>query len=179
MGYNRVMPRIISGTLRAAGTVWGVLGVALLLASAIWRLVPHVLDGFTAEFSLIESLVLAVWCVVMLVGEGYRGFQKQFAPRVAARALQLYTNGSRFDLLFAPLYCMSYYSAPRRRVISSWAVTVGVIVLINIVVHIAQPWRGIIDAGVVLGLAYGLACVFVSLRRTFRPPAVPENSPES
>ena len=51
---------------------------------------------------------------------------------------------------------MGYFHAPRRRKIVSLTLTAGIFILVLVVHRIPQPWRGIIDAGVVAGLAWGL-----------------------
>jgi hypothetical protein len=52
---------------------------------------------------------------------------------------------------------MSLFSAPRRRILASWALVAFLVVLILSVSRISQPARGVIDAGVVVGLGWGVA----------------------
>ncbi|CAN5418430.1 hypothetical protein BH09PAT4_BH09PAT4_02480 [soil metagenome] len=148
--------------LRIVGLWWGLAGFSLLIGSAIFRLLPHALESIRSGLSLLQWAALFLWAVFMLVSEGYRGFQKQFAPRFAKRANDLAASGSLVDVILAPLYCVGYYGAERRRIVVSWALTGGIIVLIVIVRQLAQPWRGIIDFGVVLGLVYGLIAVYLN-----------------
>jgi hypothetical protein len=162
--------------MRVAGSIgaaWSIAGVTLLLGSAIERLAPRITDAFRIGLTPLMWTILGLWCLFMLVAEGYRGFQQQFAPRVAARTWYLAQHGRVLDLLLAPLYSVGYYHASRRRVITSWSLTSGIVLLIIVVSHVAQPWRGIIDTGVLLGLVYGLACVYIFTARTFvrRQPA--------
>ncbi len=61
--------------------------------------------------------------------------------------------------------------------VTSWAVTPGIAVVVFGVRHVPQPWRGIIDAGVVVGLLIGLLSLlgrFVAALGA--PTAVPEGS---
>ena len=153
---------------RVVGATWGIIGVTLILSSAILRVSPKAADAFRVGLSPTQWIILVVWVVLMLVGEGYRGFQLNFAPRVAARMWYLSKHGSARDLWLAPLFCVGYYGASRRRIISSWSLTVVVTLIIVVVAHIAQPWRGIIDFGVAAGLIYGLICVFYSVWQTVR-----------
>jgi hypothetical protein len=51
---------------------------------------------------------------------------------------------------------MGYFHATKRRKITSISLTLGIIVLIVLVSFVSQPWRGIIDLGVVVGLAWGI-----------------------
>jgi hypothetical protein len=39
--------------------------------------------------------------------------------------------------------------------IVAWSVLIGIVVLVVSVRSLAQPWRGIVDAGVVVGLVLG------------------------
>jgi hypothetical protein len=131
------------------------------------RVTPRVFDAFNIGLTPIQWFVLIAWCGFMLVAEGYRGFQKLFSPRVAARTFYLINHGRTVDLVFAPFFCMGYFHATRKRVITSWSLTAVITLLIVGVRFIAQPWRGIIDSGVVLGLLYGLVWVYIFTLRTF------------
>jgi len=156
--------------LRKIGAAWGIMGVVLILASAISRVLPYVHDAFRYTLSAFEILVLILWLVFMLITEGYRGFQKSFSPRVVARAWQLAIHGKPIQLILAPLYCMGYFHTTRKRIITSWTLTVGIILLILIVHTFPQPWRGIIDSGVIAGLLYGLVWILIISLRTFKNP---------
>ena len=145
--------------LVAAG--WGVLGVAALLTRAIWRLSPVAVDGLSAGLPVWGWLAAAGWIAFMAYFEGYRGFQRGFAPRVVARAAELARSPSPLRVLLAPLYCMSLFAAARRRMIVSWTLLAGIVALIVGVARLAQPVRGVVDAGVVVGLGWGLGAVVV------------------
>lgn len=88
--------------------------------------------------------------------EGYRGFQLQFSPRFAARAAALYKRATPGQALLAPFILMCFLQAPRRRLIVAYLLAVGVAVLVALYRTLPQPWRGILDAGVVVGLAWGI-----------------------
>ena len=83
-------------------------------------------------------------------------------------------------MLLAPAYCMAFFHATKRRLVVAWIVTAGVVVLIVLVGLTPQPWRGIIDAGVIVGLGYGVVSILlfivwaVSGRVPLGPPEVPE-----
>jgi hypothetical protein len=143
------------------GAVWGLTGVLLLLGSAVYRLTPLAVKAFSYDFSWYHWLSLVLILLFMAYAEGYRGFQRGFSPRVAARALYLRKNPRLLHALFAPFFCMGFFHASRRRKITSFSVTSAIIVLIVSVRFLAQPWRGIIDAGVVLGLAWGLISLII------------------
>ena len=92
----------------------------------------------------------------MAWSEGYRGFQQSFSPRLVARAKYLIAHPRPANVLLAPLFCMGYFRTTRRRLISVYALTVFIVLLIIAVRWLPQPWRGIVDAGVVVGLTWGL-----------------------
>lgn len=150
------------------GAIWGILGVTLILGSAIMRIWPRVFDAFKLGLSPLEWIALILWNLFMVVAEGYQGFQKLFSPRVAARTWHLVNCGRPVDLILAPLYCIGYFHATRKRMITSWSLTAGITFIVIIVRYLPQPWRGIIDSGVVLGLLYGLLWVYVFTIRTFK-----------
>jgi hypothetical protein len=143
------------------GAIWGFAGVALLLGFAIYRLTPLAVTALEMPLTGLQWTVLVVFVLFMAFSEGYRGFQKAFSPRVAARARYLRANPTPTRVLLAPFFCMAYFDAPRRRRIAAYALTLGVILLVVLVHQLDQPWRGIIDAGVVIGLAWGLLATFV------------------
>jgi hypothetical protein len=56
---------------------------------------------------------------------------------------------------------MGFFHATRKRKIVAYSLTTMIIVLIILVRHLPQPWRGIVDAGVLLGLGWGLVSVWI------------------
>ena len=139
------------------GAFWGVTGVSLLLSFAVYRLMIITIDSFTFDFQWYHWLVLVANTMFMAYSEGYKGFQKGFSPRVAARARYIKHNPRLLHVLVAPLFCMGYFFATRKRLIVTYTLSVGIIILIIIFQQLIQPWRGILDAGVVVGLSWGIA----------------------
>ncbi len=162
------------------GALWGVVGVSALIGWAIWRLAPVAAEAWHMPWGWLEWAVAVPWLLFMLVGEGYRGFQQGFAPRVAARARYLRDHPRVWHVLLAPAFCMGFFHATRKRMIVSWAVTAGIVLLIVLVRLLPQPWRGIVDLGVVAGLAWGLVAIVLfalhalTAQRFDHPPEVPE-----
>lgn len=145
------------------GASWGVLGVSALLGSAIWRLGQLAWDALTNPAYSLQTyhwFLAACWLVFMIYSEGVRGFQKKFSPRVAARARYLASHPRALHILLAPLFCMGFFHATRRRMIVSYCLITAMVCLVLLVRQLEQPWRGIIDIGVVAGLAWGLACLW-------------------
>jgi len=143
------------------GALWGIAGVVALLSSAVVRLVPIGLEPWAGPAAVGPdvALVYALSVAFFAYTEGYRAFHLQFAPRVAARAHHLSEDPSWIRVLAAPLFCMGYFGATRQRLITSWAVTLGILGIILAVKFVPQPWRGAIDLGVCLALAWGAAVI--------------------
>lgn len=150
------------------GAWWGAGGVFALLTYAVVRLAPigwePVAEG---GLSFLHWAAYAASVGLFMYAEGYRAFQKGFSPRVAARAHALRQDPRPIRVLFAPFFCMALFAATRRRLIVSWCVSLGVVGLVVLVRQLPQPWRGIIDMGVVAALAYGALCLAVFFIRGF------------
>ena len=145
---------------------WGVFGVLALLGQAIVRLGLLALEAFKhSDMDLTKWGVLCVWVVVNAYYEGYKAFQLGFSPRVVARAMHLAQTPTPMSALFAPLYCMSFFHATRRGKIVAWVILIMVLSFIVFLRYVPQPWRGIIDAGVVVALIWGaVSMIFCYVR---------------
>lgn len=148
---------------------WGATGVVGIVLFAVVRLADYAIAALAMELNFAQWSVLVGNIVFMAWSEGYRGFQLKFAPRVAARALYLWCTPVPVAVrLAAPLFCIGYFAARRRTRIIAWAGTVGIVALVLIVHRLDQPWRGVIDAGVVVGLSWGLISLCAAVIATFR-----------
>ena len=136
---------------------WAVLGFAAVLVHALVTLTPKALVPFEMGLTQFQTGVYVVWVVWMWYTEGHRAFQKQLCPRMIERAMWLGRNPRPLLVVLAPMFAMGMLHATRKRLIVSWAVTIGIIGLVIAVRFVPQPWRGIIDGGVVVGLGWGLA----------------------
>jgi len=150
------------------GVAWAVIGLTLLFTSAIFRLLPHAIEALHSDLSFVNWIILLLWCGFMVFSEGYSGFQKQFSPRFASRALYLFNNPLPMHIVLAPLFCVGYIHATKKRMLTAWLVSLGIVLLVLVVRHVPQPWRGIIDTGVILGLTYGLLSVYSSCNRVMK-----------
>ena len=143
-------------TVRGAiAAVWSVLGLLLLLGYAIWRLSLYTYESLQMPLNWVHWLVFIGFTLFMAHSEGYKGFQKRFSPRYAARTKYLSTHGTLIQCVLAPLFSMGYFHAPQRRVITTIALTVMIALFILVFRYIPQPWKGLLDAGVVIGLVWG------------------------
>ena len=141
-------------------------GVLTLLSTAVLRLSPRILELGEYRFGPEHWALLLVFVPWMAWAEGIRGFHRAFAPRVVARACYLKSGHHPVLWVLAPLFCMGYIHATTKRKIVSWSVTgiiVGLVLLLSIT---PQPWRGIIDAGVVTGLAMGIVSLLYFAARS-------------
>ena len=51
---------------------------------------------------------------------------------------------------------MGFFGISKQRMIITYLLTLSIIFLIIIIEKMSDPWRGIIDAGVFVGLSWGL-----------------------
>ena len=160
------------------GAVWGALGVFGLLSFAIYRLAPRAVEAFEAGLTPTQWWITAAVCVGMAYAEGYRGFQLRFSPRTAARIRYLRDRPQALRSMLAPLFAMGFFHANRRTKITAYALTLGVITLVVLVQQIDQPWRGIIDAGVVVGLSWGIVSLAGFIVRALTQSSFTAASPE-
>lgn len=147
--------------------LWGAFGVSALLVTAIIRLYPYAHEAIAGGLTTLQWIILVIFAIFMLVAEGYRGFQKKFSPRTAARVHYLYKNTTPLRFILAPIFCMGYFHATKKTRIIATCLTLGIIMLIVLVKLSPAPWRGIIDVGVILGLSYGLLSFFYFLFKVF------------
>ena len=170
------------GAIGNIAAVWGIVGVCMLLLSALLRLAPVAWDALTGPLTGGQWAFTVGFAVFMAYGEGYRGFQKAFSPRVIARARWLRHRPSPARVLLAPMFCMGLFHATAKRMKVSWSITSMVVLLIVSVGQLPAPWRGLVDAGVVLGLTWGLLAILGWGVWTLRggplpvPPDVPDNA---
>lgn len=140
---------------------WGIVWVSLLLGRAIWRLTPYAVDVWTEDLMTADQKWLFIgWLVANAYLEGYRGFQLRFSPRVVSRAVYLGQNPRPLWFILALPFCISLFHSTRRQKTVSWIFIGALVLLIWWVRSLPQPWRGIVDGGVVLGLVWGLAVIW-------------------
>jgi len=145
------------------GAAWGAAGVFALLTFAVVRLAPKAMDAFRMGLDATQWAATIAFAVFMLYSEGYRGFQLRFSPRTAARVRYLRDRPNVVHSLLGPFFAMGYFHANRRTKIVAWSLTTFVVTMVILVQRLEQPWRGIVDTGVVLGLAWGIVTLAASL----------------
>ncbi|BDS05945.1 hypothetical protein NT6N_09850 [Oceaniferula spumae] len=147
--------------MRVFGVVWGIVGITFTLGKAIFGMKHHVESAFETPFSTWHWIALIGFSFFMLYYEGYKGFQKKYSPRVAARVRYLRDVPNTLRSLLAPLFCIGYFHANRKTLIKAYVLTIGIALLVKSMNYCPQPWRGIVDLGVMLGLSWGLVAFWI------------------
>lgn len=143
------------------GALWGMAGVLLLVGFAILKIAPAAVGAFSFQLAWYHWLVLVANVMVAGYFKGYRAFHRSFSPRVAARAKYLQENPTFVRVVLAPLFCMGYFDIIRRKQIVTYLMTLMMIGLIMSVRLLEQPWRGVVDVGILVGLAWGFFSMLV------------------
>lgn len=163
----------------------GIAWITFLLVRPIYRLSGLALQPWLD--GTLTTPLKALWIVWFAANgyfEGYRGFQRRFSPRVVGRAVYLGDNPTFLRVLFALPFCLSLFHAKRAQLIFRWSFITVLYTVIYLVKFVPQPWRGILDGGVVVGLAWGLVAVWYFFARYLldldHPVAtdLPESDPE-
>lgn len=151
--------------VRTLTVYWGVGGVLALLLFAVCRLGVRALEAIDHVWTPWQVVFVVLWVPYMIHAEGWAGFHRAFAPRVIVRSSYLRGDPPLIHRIFAPLVCMGFlHATPRRRWISV-GVTAGIILLVSIVSLLPQPWRGLVDMGVVAGLLVGMGSILYHARQ--------------
>ncbi len=145
--------------IRLLTAAWGIIGILLLLLWAVFRLFGRFLEATAFSWDWPHWAFLILWVPYMVYAEGYRGFHRAFAPRAVVRSRYFHGSVPPLHRILAPLVCMGFlHATPRRRAISI-GVTLGIVALVLLVGLLPQPWRGLIDLGVVVGLVFGMTSI--------------------
>ncbi|MDG1357219.1 MAG: hypothetical protein P8P36_03400 [Akkermansiaceae bacterium] len=147
---------------RFIGVPWAIIGVSALLLRAIIGLSKHAKNAIESGLTTWQWSVLVLFALFMVVAEGYRGFQKKFSPRTAARVKYLRDHPTLLRIILAPIFSMGFFHANRKTKLTAYILTTGIICLVVAITFFCpDPWRGIIDFGVVLGLTWGLISFWI------------------
>ena len=149
------------------GALWGGAGIFGILGLAVYRLVPRAVAAYETGLSGWQWIIALGFCGFMAYAEGYRGFQLRFSPRTAARIRYLRDHPSLGRSLLAPLFALGLFHATRKTKVTAWVLTLGILSLVMLVHRLDQPWRGIVNAGVVLGLSWGMLSLARCIHRAW------------
>jgi hypothetical protein len=134
---------------------WAIFFWVATLAETCIRLGFRALEPFRSpEYILTwgHYLFLVIWCIAMIIFGSYRGFHKQFSPRLVARTVLGLSKSSPWWFhipLVSPLMAAGFLHATRNRLLHSWILLVWIIFAVVMCQLTPQPWRSFIDAGVV------------------------------
>lgn len=147
--------------------LWGVVGLTAILMEAEVRLFILAWKGIAGHFEGPIVAATVAWCALNAWMEGYRGFQKRFVPQAVARAWTIAPD-SMVETLFAPVKVLGLWWTERKVMLRAWLLVLGITALVLAVRHLPQPWRGVVDAGVVAGLLWGTVALWVQFVRSWR-----------
>jgi hypothetical protein len=134
-----------------------VAGFLALLGLAVYRLATPAVEAFSYDLSWYHWLALAGIVGSFAYVKGYRAFQRRLSRQVVKRAQALNAGPGALKGLLAPVYCMGFFGAGRKRQWVMIILTVAMVGLIFAVRLINQPWRGMIDLGLSIAFAWGFA----------------------
>ena len=146
----------VTRALGLLGAVWCVGGVVFVLSMGMYRISPAVLELSWGAMSVVERVGLLVFVALMLVGKGWFGLHRGFAPRVVIRARELAGEPRLLPVLLAPLVGMGLAFSSAKRLALGWGLIAAITVAVQIILRLPEPWRGIVDAGVIAGLGVGV-----------------------
>ena len=152
--------------MKSVAFFWGIAGVLMLLLFAVYRLAPMAFELTERELTAGQWFALGFSVIYMAYAEGYRGFHRAFAPRVVVRALHLKNHPEPLHVLFAPIFCMGYIHATRRRQLFSIGLTLAILGFIFLARNLSQPWRESLMRVLWSGWAWG-SCLY-AISRSWR-----------
>lgn len=141
--------------------VWGLAGLAVVLARAVVAIAPEAAEALATASGAVEWLLITATTIAMTWVEGYRGFQKGLVPRLVERARAIAMDGSRTHQALAPLVALDLVWTTPARMVRRWALIGGITLLIIATRAMDQPWRGALLCGVFAGLSWGLLTLVV------------------
>ncbi|MEM7448573.1 MAG: hypothetical protein AAF355_10060 [Myxococcota bacterium] len=162
---HRLSERALS--VRERGVMlYAAVGVSAILIQAIARLAPLALEPWVSgSMDSVQIAIYLGWVGLNAYAEGYRAFQLRWAPRVVQRAYYVGRHGSTLEAVLAPIYSMGLFGGSRRSMLVSWTLLLCVALAVLVVRQFPQPWRGIVDGGVVVALCWGLIALWRNVAR--------------
>lgn len=163
--------------MRALIIGWAIGGTCYTLINPIVRLGQLAAEHLPRDPGVDQLVFGVIWCGFMVYTEGWRGFHKQFSPRVVRRAWALAEDPAPLRVILGPVMVMGLIHATRRRLTVSWALVAMIVALILAVRQLPPEWRSLVDLGVVLGLSAGLTSIAYHWVRAIRG-SLPEIDPD-
>lgn len=146
------------GLRTLAIAAWAVLPISACLLEAVFRLGFKAIATLRTGLSPLEWAALALVVCLFWYVEGYRGLQRRFVPHVVSRAMLVASaRAGWLRSLGAPLFVLSLVGSDRRSLVRAWCGVALIVLAIVVVRALPSHARGMIDAGVAVALAWGLA----------------------
>mmetsp|Transcript_118553 Transcript_118553/g.187738 ORF Transcript_118553/g.187738 Transcript_118553/m.187738 type:complete len:208 (+) Transcript_118553:68-691(+) len=134
--------------------IWAIGFWAVICGQSAIELFNHVTPLFKTTFTVWQWVALVA---VMLFFLHCACFTMQYwASVLVKRAFILNAEHKVYHHLLSPFFAMGLYRANARRLLKAWGLVVFIAVIGVVVANTIMPWRGIIDAGVVLNLIGGV-----------------------
>jgi len=143
---------------------WSLVGVALILSFAVFRLLSRGLDTVRAGLTPLEWTGLLVLSALFLYGEGVMALQRKWVPRLFERSRQLRSEGNPLLLALAPLFGMGLIGRSMKTVVRTWLGTAAIVLAVIMVRQFPDPWRGITSFAVSLALAWAVLSIALRSR---------------
>jgi len=152
---------------RRPASIWALVGVCGLFASAICRLGWRGVLTIRLGLHPFEWVALALLTTAFVYGEGIRAIGRRWVPHFIGRARDVGQVPNAAVRLLAPLYGLSLIDASRGELAKAWAGLAAIAAAVVLVQMLPHPWRGIIDFAVAAALLWGLLAILRRLPEVF------------
>eukprot|EP00400_MALV-I_sp_L67-5_P000691 gene691-736_t len=168
---------------------WAVGGYLLVHLVAITRVIFIIIDNIqksfvgnrgthTEEMNVVDWLLLATCITIFSYLQGYLAFQRNFNPRLIARAFAL-TIAPWYCQVLAPFFSMGLFAlSTRKRVLLTWMFILMIALWLWGAEYLPVHWRISIDAGVASGLIWGACSMLVIYSRSALNGSLPTFDPD-
>lgn len=146
---------------------WALLGVAAVLAWAVYRLGGRGLDVIQGGLDGFQWFALVLLTVGFVYTEGVLTLDRKWVPTVVERARRLREQNVVFWIL-APLYGLALVGTERKELLRGWLGTAAIVIMVLIVRAFPAPWRGIVDFAVAAALLWGVLAILRSVPAAVR-----------
>ena len=147
---------------------WAVGGVIAMFVEAAYRLAVKAAETVQAGLSPFEWVAFAAIAGSLAYFEGYRAFQVRFGPRIVARAFAFSGEFRPRWIPLAPFHALSLFGGTRAEIARGWLVVALVAGAVFAVRALPFPWRGLVDGGVSIALAWGIVAMTAEFVRRVR-----------
>lgn len=149
------LPCFASPTHGASPVVfaWALVGNFALLTDASVRMLDAADRLATRAYAgPLEWLAAAVIALGFAYGEGHLALERRFIPELVARAA---TIQGRVPSLLAPLVAAGLCCVPRKQLVRSWSLVVGIVALVFAMRLLSPALHAGVDLGVALAMMIG------------------------